>query len=173
MKVKINALNAMEIGGNIILNISIPSKFKNAVESFVNGFNAANDYELKRVTKKRSLSANGYAWALMDEIAAALRITKEEVYRKAINDVGVFTEMRFKDAEAARRFKPIWQANGMGWLTKTIDDTTVYAYYGSSSYDTAEMARLIDYIVDEAKRLHIETLPPDRLEIMKTEWGRK
>ena len=102
MKVKINALNAMEIGGNIILNISIPSKFKSAVDSFVNGFNAANDYELKRVTKKRSLSANGYAWALMDEIAAALRITKEEVYRKAINDVGVFTEMRFKDAEAAR-----------------------------------------------------------------------
>ena len=34
MKVKINALNAMEIGGNIILNISIPSKFKSAVESF-------------------------------------------------------------------------------------------------------------------------------------------
>lgn len=173
MKIKINALNAMKIGGNIILNISIPSKFKSAVESFVNGFNAANDYELAKVKKKRSLSANGYAWALMDEIAAALRITKEEVYRKAINDVGVFTEMRFKDAEAARRFKPIWQANGMGWLTKTIDDTTVYAYYGSSSYDTAEMARLIDYIVDEAKRLHIETLPPDRLEIMKTEWGRK
>ena len=173
MKIKINALSAMEIGYNIVLNISISTKYKSAVESFVNSFNAANDYELAKVKKKRSLSANGYAWALMDEIAAALRITKEEVYRKAINDVGVFTEMRFKDAEAARRFKPIWQANGMGWLTKTIDDTTVYAYYGSSSYDTAEMARLIDYIVDEAKRLHIETLPPDKLEIMKTEWGRK
>ena len=173
MKVKINALNAMQIGGNIILNISVPSAYISAVESFLDGFKANNEYELKAETKKRSLSANGYAWALMDKIAAALRITKEEVYRKAINDVGVFTEMRFKDAEAARRFKPIWQANGMGWLTKTIDDTTVYAYYGSSSYDTAEMARLIDYIVDEAKRLHIETLPPDKLEIMKTEWGKK
>ena len=173
MKIKINALNAMQIGGNIILNISIPSTFKFVVQGFLDGFKANNEYELKSVTKKRSLSANGYAWALMDKIAAALRITKEEVYRNAINDVGVFTEIKVADANAARRFKQIWQANGLGWLTKTIDDTTVYAYYGSSSYDTAEMARLIDYIVDEAKRLHIETLPPDKLEIMKTEWGRK
>lgn len=163
----------MEIGYNIVLNISISTKYKSAVDSFVNSFNAANEYELKRVTKKRSLSANGYAWVLMDRIAAALKITKEEVYRKAINDVGVFTEIKVKDADAARRFKQIWQANGLGWLTKTVNDTTVYAYYGSSTYDTAEMARLIDYIVDEAKRLHIETLPPERLEIMKTEWGKK
>lgn len=173
MNIKINALNAMQAGDSIIVNMSIPSSYANAIQSFIDGFNAANDYELKRVKQKRSLSANGYAWVLMDKIAAALKITKEEVYRKAINDVGVFTEIKVKDADAARRFKQIWQANGLGWLTKTVNDTTVYAYYGSSTYDTAEMARLIDYIVDEAKRLHIETLPPERLEIMKTEWGKK
>ena len=173
MNIKINALNAMEIGGNIIVNISVPSAFRSSVDSFIDGFIANNEYELKAVKKKRSLSANGYAWVLMDRIAAALKITKEEVYRKAINDVGVFTEIKVKDADAARRFKQIWQANGLGWLTKTVNDTTVYAYYGSSTYDTAEMARLIDYIVDEAKRLHIETLPPEKLEIMKTEWGKK
>lgn len=173
MNIKINALNAMQAGDSIIVNMSIPSSYANAVQSFIDGFNAANDYEIKRVKQKRSLSANGYAWLLMDKIAAALKITKEEVYRKAINDVGVFTEIKVTDADAARRFKQIWQANGLGWLTKTVNDTTVYAYYGSSTYDTAEMARLIDYIVDEAKRLHIETLPPERLEIMKTEWGKK
>ena len=173
MNIKINALNAMQAGDSIIVNMSIPSSYKNAVQSFIDGFNAVYDYELKRVKQKRSLSANGYAWLLMDRIAAALKITKEEVYRKAINDVGVFTEIKVTDADAARRFRSIWQKNGIGWLTKTVDDTTVYAYYGSSTYDTAEMARLIDYIVDEAKRLHIETLPPERLEIMKTEWGKK
>lgn len=173
MKVKINALNAMQAGDSIVVNMSIPSSYKNAVQSFIDGFNAANDYELKRVKQKRSLSANGYAWVLMDKIAAALRITKEEVYRKAINDVGVFTVIKVTDADAALRFRAIWQANGLGWLTKTVDGTTVYAYYGSSTYDTAEMARLIDYIVDEAKRLHIETLPPEKLEIIKTEWGKK
>ena len=173
MNIKINALTAMEIGGNVILNISIPSFYKSAVASFIDAFNADNSYEIKRVTKKRSLSANGYAWVLMDKIAAKLRITKEEVYRHAINDVGVFTEIKVKDADAARRFRAVWQKNGIGWLTKTVDDTTVYAFYGSSTYDTAEMARLIDYIVEEAKRLHIETLPPEKLEIMKTEWGKE
>ena len=163
----------MQTGNYIVVNMSIPFAYKSAVQSFLDGFNAANDYELKRVKQKRSLSANGYAWLLMDRIAAALKITKEEVYRKAINDVGVFTEIKVTDADAARRFRQIWQANGLGWLTKTVNDTTIYAYYGSSTYDTAEMARLIDYIVDEAKRLHIETLPPEKLEIIKTEWGKK
>lgn len=163
----------MQAGDSIVVNMSIPSSYKNAVQSFIDGFNAVYDYEIKRVKQKRSLSANGYAWLLMDRIAAALKITKEEVYRKAINDVGVFTEIKVTDADAARRFRQIWQANGLGWLTKTVNDTTVYAYYGSSTYDTAEMARLIDYIVDEAKRLHIETLPPEKLEIIKTEWGKK
>lgn len=163
----------MQTGNYIVVNMSIPFTYKSTVQSFIDGFNAANDYELKRVTKRRSLSANGYAWVLMDKIAAALKTTKENVYRQAINDVGVFTEIKVTDADAARRFKQIWQANGLGWLTKTVNDTTVYAYYGSSTYDTAEMARLIDYIVDEAKRLHIETLPPEKLEIMKTEWGKK
>ena len=173
MNVRINALNAMESGGGILLNILIPASYRNAVNGFVSAFKSGNEYEIKQHKQKRSLSANAYAWLLMDKIAAAIHSTKEEVYKNAINDVGVFTEIKVADAEAARRFKTIWQANGLGWLTKTVDDTTVYAYYGSSSYNTAEMARLIDYIVDEAKRLHIETLPPERLEIMITEWGKK
>ena len=33
------------------------------------------------------------------------------------------------------------------------------------------MSRLIDYIVDEAKELGIETLPPEQLNAMKESWG--
>ena len=175
MNVKINALSAMESGGSVVLNILIPSSYKSAVYGFINAFQAGKDYEIIRHKDKRSLSANGYAWLLMDKIAAAIHSTKEEVYKNAINDVGVFTEIKVADADAARRFKTIWRQNGtgLGWLTKTVDDTTIYAYYGSSSYNTAEMARLIDYLVEEVNALHIETLPPERLEIMKTEWGTK
>ena len=42
---------------------------------------------------------------------------------------------------------------------------------GSSQYDSAEMAKFIDRIVDEAKELEIETLTPDELERMKARWG--
>ena len=43
-------------------------------------------------------------------------------------------------------------------------------YFGSSTYDSKEMATLIDGVVREAKELGIETLPPDELLRMKQEW---
>lgn len=43
-------------------------------------------------------------------------------------------------------------------------------WYGSSSYDTKEMSRLIDYIADEAKGLGIETMTPDELAQLKAAW---
>ena len=42
---------------------------------------------------------------------------------------------------------------------------------GSSEYNTAEMSRFIDRIVEEAQELGIETATPDELERMKQEWG--
>ena len=41
---------------------------------------------------------------------------------------------------------------------------------GSHTYNTAEMSRLIDGTVAEAKQLGIETLPPSELERMKAAW---
>lgn len=44
------------------------------------------------------------------------------------------------------------------------------AYHGSSTYDTAQMSRLIDNIVQDCKALGIETMTPDKLSILKEEW---
>ena len=43
-------------------------------------------------------------------------------------------------------------------------------YKGSSEYDTREMSILIDGIVQEAKDLGVETLPPNEIEKLKTSW---
>lgn len=40
-------------------------------------------------------------------------------------------------------------------------------YYGSHTYNTKEMSRLIDGVVTRCKELDIETLPPDELKRMK------
>lgn len=45
-------------------------------------------------------------------------------------------------------------------------------YYGSSTFDTKQMARLIDNIVQDCKALGIETLTPQQLDALKEEWGR-
>ena len=46
----------------------------------------------------------------------------------------------------------------------------VRAYYGSSQYNTKQMSRLIDMVVEGAKELGIETLTPEELARIKEEW---
>ena len=40
---------------------------------------------------------------------------------------------------------------------------TVRAYYGSSTYNTRQMSRLIDLVVQDAKALGVETMAPEEL----------
>jgi hypothetical protein len=44
------------------------------------------------------------------------------------------------------------------------------AYYGSSSYDTAEMSRLIDLVVQDCKALDIETDTPEQIALRLARW---
>ena len=112
-------------------------------------------------------------WLIADEIAKVLHSTKEEVYRKAVGDVCVFYEIEFKSSESMQAFKRIWHSNGTGWLTKSLDEVTLHAYKGSSKYNTQEMSRLIDYIVEEAKELGIETKPQEEIDALLKSWGEK
>jgi hydroxymethylpyrimidine pyrophosphatase-like HAD family hydrolase len=49
--------------------------------------------EIRKATKKRSKDANAMCWAMCSDIGNALRppLPKEEVYRKAIREVGEFS----------------------------------------------------------------------------------
>ena len=172
-RIRFNALNVADMGVGILLNINVPMKYKNAVQTILSGFKAGNEYDIELHKEKRSLSANNYAWLLFDKLADKLHSTKEEVYRQAIGHVGVFDVIKIENPEALKRFKRIWRSNGEGWLTKTLDEKTVLAYYGSSTYDTKQMARLIDYAVDECKAQGIETKPQWEIDAMLKEWEKR
>ena len=136
--------------------------------------------EIKRKSKKRSLNANAYCWTLCQRIAEELSknsyIGKEEVYRKAILDsqqgepVGVPNNLI--DSIVSK-----WQSNGIGWIC-VIDDNErlsgvkrVYLYAGSSTYNTAEMSRLIECLVDECNQLGIQLEPIEYIQSLVKEWG--
>ena len=133
-------------------------------------------YEIKEYKKRRTLDANAYCWVLCKKIADVLRVTKEEVYRKAISEVGKFEILPIKN-EAVKTFISAWSSKGIGWVCESLNKskldgyTNVIAYYGSSIYDTKEMSILIDNIVQEAKQLGVETMTPDELEELKSLWG--
>lgn len=170
MRFKPTAINVSNFGTGIVLTLGVPLIYAKQLETIVEGFRPNTEWELKPYKAKRSLSANAYCWVLLDKLAEKLKNTPEEIYKIAISHVGVFEELEFTSKEAMERFKRIWHQNGLGWLTKTIDDTTVLAYYGSSTYDTQQMTRLIDYIQDECKEQGIEVRPQWEVDSMLKEW---
>lgn len=132
------------------------------------------DIEIDRPKKKRSLNANAYSWTLIGKIAEVVGNTKEEVYREYIKNKGIYRVVTI-DKKAAPTFIKIWTEKGLGWLCETSETKIeglidVIAYYGTSSYNTKQMANFIDYIVQEAKELNIETLTPNEIEQLKSSW---
>lgn len=134
--------------------------------------------EVKQYRQKRSLDANSFCWVVCQKIAEVIRSTKEEVYRRAIRDVGQFEIVPIRD-DAVETWIRRWGDKGMGWFAEVMEDsklpgyTKIISYFGSSCYDTREMAILIDELVATAQELGIETLPPSEVDSLKSLWGEK
>lgn len=131
-------------------------------------------YEIKEHRQKRSLDANGYLWVLISKIQDVIGVPKEDIYRDMIKGVGVYEVVPIKN-EAVNKFCEAWQKNGLGWITETTKSkldgyTNVLAYYGSSEYDTKEMSRLIDGIVQECRELDIETKSDEEIKSLIESW---
>jgi hypothetical protein len=133
------------------------------------------EYELVKARNKRSLDANAYAWVLIDKIAAAVRLPKVEVYRNAIKGIGGVSEIVCVRNDAVEQFRRRWEEHGIGYQTETMPSkiagcTNVVVYWGSSSYTRQQMSVFIDRLVEDARSLGIETMPPDRLEGLLNGW---
>lgn len=129
------------------------------------------DITAKKHRQKRSLDANAYAWVLIGKIAEVMHIDRKEVYRDAIRSIGGNHEIVCVQDKAVESLRRGWESLGIGWQMETMpskikDCTTVFLYYGSSTYDTKQMSLLIDHLVQDAKELGIETLTPAELEAM-------
>lgn len=135
--------------------------------------------EIKKARKHRSLEANAYAWVLIDQIAEKTGIKKSEVYRNAIREIGGVSTCIGMKNEAIATFKSIWEKNGLGNQIEVLPDSSkegwsnVRIYFGSSTYDTAQMSRLIDSLIQDAESLGIPTITPAEEERMLQRWGKK
>lgn len=137
--------------------------------------------EIKKFSKKRSLDANNFLWHLCSEIAKRSskfsNASKIDIYKEAIRAKGEFEPLLIR-MDAVERFKNRWADKGDGWFADIIDDyktnyKIVHAYYGSSTYTSAAMSRLIDYVVAEAEELGIPTITDKERDRMLSQWGLK
>lgn len=131
--------------------------------------------EVKEFRERRSLDANAYFWVLCGKLAEKLRISKDVIYKDLIRHVGGNHEIICTQDKAVKKLCEGWEHNGLGWVTETTESkiegcTNVILYQGSSVYDTAQMSRLIDLIVQECKQQDIETMTPQEIERLCNEW---
>ena len=135
------------------------------------------DLTLKKHREKRSRNANDYLWVLCEALARNQGITKVEVYRKNIREVGV-CEVLGMSEETYGRFSSAWRERGLGWFTEIADtsaegECTVLAYYGSSTYTSAEISRLIEAVQEDCRACGVETATPDELSLLMEDWDAK
>ena len=158
----------------LTLEINELNDFKQLVDD-MNGCEKLS-IEIKPFRARRSLDANAYAWVLMDRLTEKMGESKVAIYRDYVKHIGGNSEVVCVKNSAVERLREGWGKNGIGWITDTMPSkiegcTNVILYYGSSTYDTAQMSRLLDLIVQDCKQLGIPTETPDEIARIKSLWG--
>lgn len=138
--------------------------------------NVPVSFEIRKAAGRRSKDANAFAWVLIDKIAEKTRIAKADIYRQAIREIGGVSETVCVQDKAVERLCEGWRKNGLGWQAETMPSklpgcTNVVLYYGSSTYDTAQMSRLLDLLIQEAEQQSIPTLR-DEADALLGKWGK-
>lgn len=136
--------------------------------------------DLKKWEKVRSKDANAFMWSLCTEIGNAIRppVPKEEIYRKAIKDVGHYFPVPVRD-DLVEEWQKVWSRKGTGWFAEVTDKsknkgyTLMFSYCGSSTYTVSEMSRLIDYLKDEMEQMGL-MIPISKAEEERLleQWGK-
>ena len=180
---KINALNLEFLTGKTLLTLEINEK--QAAMNLYDELHEADKLaiEIDKYREKRSLEANRYMWALCGKLAERLsdttkvRHTKEDVYRNAIREMGIWYDDEVEPQKVKWRCTA-WQKIGTGWLTERVDFTAdgereiIRFYYGSSQYNKSQMSRLINSIIEDCQAVGgIETRTPEQIARLISLWG--
>ena len=156
-------------GAWVSFQVPTPAEARGICESMTQG--EKYTAEIKKFRKKRSKNANDYLWELCTQISKALAssylyVSKEDIYRKHIKIAGRCDYVAVPD-RAVDSLIEGWKDKGVGWFAEVVDFIPgkqidgckkVCLYYGSSTYDTAEMHRLLGSVIQEATDMGISVL---------------
>lgn len=173
------------IGKIVSVNHAFDGKFTVTLEGPDAGFKELAELsqlenlsvEIKRCRIKRSLDANAYYWCLVGKIAAVTGDSSNRIHNILLDRCGILDTLEddrtimwcIRDdidylELTCLHLKPTQKTQ----LKNGIRYRWYYQLKGSSEYDTGEMSRLINLVVEECKGINIETLPPEELDRMMT-----
>lgn len=136
--------------------------------------------DIKEYRVKRSKNANDLCWELCTQISEKLAesktmLSKEDIYRRNIKAAGKCDFVAVVE-RAVPALMDAWESRGIGWFAEIVDECKidkckkVCLYYGSSTYDTKEMSRLIDSIIQDAESVGVRVENPAEIDLLKREW---
>lgn len=128
--------------------------------------------------EKRSLNANAYFHVLSGKIAEKAGTSLNHEKNRLIREYGQYEVIDGMIPTLTAKEKYEDKMLDMeGVHLKVVERPGIVVKMavmrGSHTYNTAEMSRLIDATVEEAKELGIETMTPDQLERMKAAWTKR
>lgn len=125
------------------------------------------EIEVKR--KKRSSQSNKYFWELLQQLCEEMNIDVIQEYRKRVKELGIFRYWEI-DTKNVPTFTKMWEDKGIAWFVEKVEEigkkTCLNAYYGSSSFSSKQMSRLIDNLVQDCRSIGIKTLEDIEIEEM-------
>ena len=147
---------------------------------FLMGVDASLMWELKEHKEKRSLSQNNYYRALLGKVAKKTRIPSAVIHNQNLRDLGLCLRINDElvpvylpdtdEAEKTALEAETYHIKPTSSVKEGKDGKLFRCYVmlrGSSSFNTEEMAALLDLMIQEAKAQGIETKTPAELAKMR------
>lgn len=117
--------------------------------------------EIKKPRSKRSLNQNAYLWSLIHELALKMDEDDMEVYIKLLNETKTKFEILKVLAIAENDLKKCFRLVKLIKYDTNKDYAYFQCYYGSSTFSTEEMNKLLDTTIRWCNELNIPTLEGD------------
>ena len=122
------------------------------------------EVEVKR--KRRSKNANAYFWELLQQLCYELNLDLIQEYKKRVKELGIFRQWEI-DSKNVPTFIKMWEDKGIAWFCEIVEEigekAIINAYYGSSSYNSSQMSKLIDNLVEDCETVGIQTMSDEEI----------
>lgn len=138
-------------------------------------------FDLTEHKEKRSLDSNAYFHVLADKLRQRLNVSMAHIKNHLIADYGqieyIHDEPMIYKTNAPEEYMMELEIIHTKCVKVTEENGhNVYfyrVYRGSHTYNSAEMAKLIEGTIQECKQYDIETATPEELKHMQELWEKK
>lgn len=156
-KAKLEKIPLKVADGHYVLSFDLGKNPHIAYDVYEQYMNTPVKVEIKKFKEKRSDEANRKFWACISELADALELDNWDCYLKELKKYGKYDSI-FCKKEAYAELTKVWRETEIVGERKGADGDyyEVLCFYGTSTYNTKEFARLLNGVIEDMKDMGLD-----------------